>query len=272
MFFTNLFLNIRLWFHIKIFKSVFLKNNRKERKIGWSLTFKDYFRTLNRSIWRTDTYYGSRYHPGSIENKGEAPKVYYDDDSFKMYNSKLALLCERKSTIVHHKNYGKYSIPYKVGQLDSSNYFKQKYGYFELRCKMPNAPAHWPAFWLASIYDWPPEIDIFESYTTKNGFNSISTNVHWSDFFDDRKMKPKKHTVLPINKGFHLYACEWNKNYIKFYYDNLLIRKEKTPENYYWPMHIIINQSVENKYVDLLLNESFPTEFILDYVRAYKKN
>jgi Beta-glucanase/Beta-glucan synthetase len=49
----------------------------------------------------------------------------------------------------------------------TSKIFKQQYGYFEIRSKMPNSTGTWPAFWLTGTQSWPPEIDIYEWYGGK---------------------------------------------------------------------------------------------------------
>ena len=41
-----------------------------------------------------------------------------------------------------------------------------RYGWFEAKIKLPKGKNLWPAFWMWAWDSWPPEIDIFEGYTT----------------------------------------------------------------------------------------------------------
>jgi hypothetical protein len=217
--------------------------------------------------------------PSNITEKNTAPDMYYADDAFDFENSIMKQKVEKIPTEIHYvdwdgRDWGKYTIPYRIGQIDSSKSFEQKYGYFEIRSKITDQPGHWPAFWLASIYAWPPEIDIYEIYTgKKNGLNNFESNFHWNPSYEKR-MKVKGHKVLDVSKNFHIYAVEWNEKGFKIYYNNLLVRVFSDPKAikfFEHPMHIIINNGVDSRSGRGLENVNFPTYHEVDYVRAYKK-
>jgi beta-glucanase (GH16 family) len=280
-FFTNTFLDIRLWYFINFKTQKFINVNNQIEKEGWELTFNDEFDKgdLDREKWRTDAYYGLRFHPSNITEKNIAPDMYYADDAFDFENSIMKQKVEKTPIEIHYvdwdgRDWGNYTIPYRIGQIDSSKSFEQKYGYFEIRSKITDQPGHWPAFWLASTYAWPPEIDIYEIYTgKKNGLNNFESNFHWNPSYKKR-MKVKGHKVLDVSKNFHVYAVEWDEKGFKIYYNNLLVRVFSNPKAikfFEHPMHIIINNGVDSR-EDRKLNESkFPTYHEVDYVRAYKK-
>lgn len=280
-FLINLFLDIRLWFYIT-FKSSIFKNviNNTDKK-GWMLTFNDEFNEgkVNKKKWRTDSYYGMRYHPGNIVNKGESPDMYYGDNCFEFTKSTMKQIANNKPITVNYvdwdgKDWGKYTIPYRTGHLDSSNSFEQKYGYFEIRSKITDQPGHWPAFWLASKYAWPPEIDVYEIYTgKKGGIKSFESNFHWLPS-ENKKMKVKSHKVLNVSEDFHVYAVDWSEKGFKIYYDNLLVRVFSNPEAikfFEHPMHIIVNNGIDTGEDRGLECANFPTYHEVDYIRAYKK-
>lgn len=257
--------------------------NNSINKKGWKLTFNDEFneKKLNKKKWRTDNYFGLRFHPGNIKEKNEAPIYYCGDNMFEFTDSTLKQKSEKKDTKINYidwdgTDYGSYTIPYKIGQIDSSKSFEQKYGYFEIRSKMTSEPGHWPAFWLASKYSWPPEIDIYEAYTGKkrNGLMKFDSNFHWLES-NKKKMKVSNHNVCNISNCFHIYAVEWNQKYFKIYYDNLLIRVFSNPkalEFFKYPMHIIIGNQIDPTEGRGLEDVNFPTYHEIDYIRVYKKD
>lgn len=271
IFFWNIWLRFTFWFKIK-FKGQKIKYYKRwdNKREGMKLTFEDDFKTdtLNRDIWRTDAYYGMRFHPGSIEEKGETPKEWLSDGCFEHAPNVIKLKAVKVNKRISYKG-EEYNIPYQVGQLDSSNYFMQTHGYFEIRSMMPSSPGMWPAFWLASIMSWPPEIDIYEIYTgKKNGTKTITNNVHWGTS-KKKKMSPKGFKAFDLSKHYFIYGCDWGEKTIKFYFQDELIRVMKTPKDLIHPMHIIINTAVD---VDNIEGAEFPNYHVVDYVRAYKRN
>jgi beta-glucanase (GH16 family) len=276
-FIINLYLRINLYFKIKLKKNYNVINCID--KENWDLTFNDEFNgvELDRSKWRTDAYYGYRYHYGSITN-GNAPVSYYADDLNLIEDNKLVQLAINVPKTIEHVdwngvNHGEWTIPYQVGQIDNSNIFKQQYGYFEIRSKISDQPGGWPAFWLASTFDWPPEIDVYEIYTgSKHGLRRFDSNFHWKNKKNKHKFKVGNHFVHSVSEDFHTYACEWTDKYFKIYYDNILVRIFSNPialKAFKYPMHIIINNAIHTEQGPE--NAIYPTKHIVDYVRAYKK-
>ena len=83
-------------------------------------------------------------------------------------------------------------------------------------------------------------------------------------------MKPVIHTAFDLSKRPYIHGCSWEKDYIKFYFQNQLVRVVKTPESYVYPMHLIVNNAVDPMYTDEITT---PNSFQVFYVRAYlKKN
>lgn len=281
-YFINFFLRIRLWCFMAFDSKRFVGVNNEQKKEGWKLTFQDEFnkQKLDKKKWRTDHYFGFRYHPGSIVNNNEAPIQYCGDNMFEFTESTIKQKAEKNPIKINHvgwdgTDYGSFTIPYRVGHLDSSKSFEQKYGYFEIRSKMPSEPGHWPAFWMASVHSWPPEIDIYEAYTGKKikGLVNFESNFHWGTP-ENKKMKVMGHNVNNISKDFHVYAVEWNEKCFKIYYDNILVRVFSNPEalkEFKHPMHIIIGNQIDYQENRKLEEAEFPTYHEVDYVRAYKK-
>lgn len=271
---VNLYLQIRLFVILKFNKKVDDSNILEYR-----LTFVDRFDkgTLDRSKWITKAYYGYRYHTGTIENDNNTPVVYFADNSFSFndYEGILKIITSDEPVKIKHidssgMNWGYFKIPYRTGQIDSNQYFKQKYGFFEIRSKLPDQIGQFPAFWLATTNAWPPEIDIYEVNTTK-GFHKLETTVHWGKT-PNNKRNTYTHRVKDVSKEFHRYALEWEENHMRFFYDRILIREITDKEilkEFEYRMHIIINGSV-------LANEKpekakYPNTYYVDYIKAYKR-
>lgn len=270
VFIWNILLAISIWYKIK-FKTHRIKSFRKwdNKREGWQLTFSDEFNDykLDRTKWRTDTYYNMRFHPGNIIDENRAPDFYYDDDSFTFSADAINIRAIDTPKKITYEG-KEFTIPYRVGQIDSSGYFMQTKGYFEIRARMPNSPSMWPQFWLASIMTWPLDINIYKIYTGGKGIiGKMQTSVKWA-IGNKTKYRPKGHMLFDLSQKYYTYGCEWTDKYLKFYFQDELIRVMKTPKSFIHPMHIVINSGI-----DLENKESaeFPNYYEVDYVRAYTK-
>jgi beta-glucanase (GH16 family) len=267
----NTYLKINIWYQMKFNRKKLYYFFRKSNQIqGWKLVFSEEFNSdrLNYNKWRTDAYYGLRFHPGSITEDRLPPLEYYSDDCIEFTGHSIKLKAIKSPVSIKYEN-EYWNIPYKIGQINSSVGFSQKHGYFEIKARMPSSKGMWPAFWLASTYSWPPEIDVFEVYTGgKNGYTSFKSNVHWINKKGNHKMDAVKHNVFDLSERPYTYGCEWDEDWIKFYFQGQLIRVVRTPDTFVHPMHLILNNSVDPNY----LNEiTFPNYYEIFYLRAYKK-
>lgn len=148
--------------------------------------------------------------------------------------------------------------PISVGLISSKQMFG--YGYFEIEAKLPIGDNLWPAFWMWAESGWPPEIDIFEAYTTKNkgyfnlGFNSlykIESNFHYKDIKTGKNAVcgAKKHFFgfKDPSKHFIKYGLKYTPDEISIFYNNKLVRsldKKLLPYFRDQKMNVIINNNV----------------------------
>lgn len=160
------------------------------------------------------------------------------------------------------------------------------YGRFEASMRLPLGKGLWPAFWMLSDNNnWPMtgEIDIMEyrgdlpkrTYSTLHYGSPWPNNQHDGDTYDHSQN---------LSDDFHVYAVEWEENELRFYFDNVLIKKEtKNPNTLNpassdnpWPwstkFYFILNLAVGGGFTgnpsaaDVQLTK--PT-FEVDYVRVY---
>lgn len=178
--------------------------------------------------WLTQERWGN-IHPDKTYNwyDPSAVEIRNDDLILKThYNPKEFTINDKKIT----SNYG-------VGLI--SNTTKFDYGYFEIEAKLPTGKNLWPAFWMWSFDSWPPEIDIFEAYSSIKkssyfkihldslfGFYNVQTNVHYKEKEKGKNIGGKTHWFGFKNpqKHFIKYGCLWEENQIVFYYNGKKVK------------------------------------------------
>lgn len=169
--------------------------------------------------------------------------------------------------------------------------YEQTYGYFEVRCILPEGAGQWAAFWMnssnmenvdGSSADGA-EIDIFESpYYHKTLFkNYISSNVYYDGYGED--MVGGKMGIYEANnpyEEYNTYGLEWNENEYIFYING----KETARTEFgvsHSPQYLILSVEVGGSNGtpdpsswagDMSKNDSLPSDFVVDYVRAYQYN
>jgi sialidase-1 len=134
---------------------------------------------------------------------------------------------------------GKYvDFDYTAGEIESQAEFF--YGRFEARLKLPSGKGLYPAFWTFGA-PWS-EIDIFEFSNVKKcdllGGNYdpdlnqkvIQTNIH-TEYGSYGHLQcgksvgikmPNDNDYVDFSKEFHVFAADFEKQYIKWYVDGIL--------------------------------------------------
>jgi hypothetical protein len=96
-------------------------------------------------------------------------------DPFKVKDGILSIVASRTPAVAETVLFNN---EYISGILTTQSRFSQKYGYFEMRAKIPVGVGVWPAFWmLADDGGWPPEVDIMEGRGQRPG--DIAMTTHW---------------------------------------------------------------------------------------------
>ncbi|WP_136481990.1 T9SS type A sorting domain-containing protein [Cognatitamlana onchidii] len=178
------------------------------------------------------------------------------------------------------------SRPITQACVMSETFFK--YGYMEVRAKIADAPVT-SAFWTTGYHS---EIDMVENYGKRpignpRGTNSIierkqRTNmINWDPDIpsNHRNWKVENDMGIRLAEDYHVYGFEWDKDYIRTYFDGNLLRSE-TRQNFesnnQWrhdhPQELWLDSEVFYWYgtpaeADLVT----PAEFKIDYVRIWQK-
>ncbi len=179
-------------------------------------------------------------------------------------------------------SYGMDTNPYTDGPTKPG--FEQLYGYFEIRCILPQGPGLNPAFWLMSdgMFDsgegltdggiTGAEIDVFETKTSKKDLlihkNAVYHTIHVDSYEEYHRSEMQGHFYAdhPREK-FNTYGFEWNKETYIFYINGVETARTDFGGVCQVPLYLIISLGVDTNIVD---NNNLPAEFVVDYVRVYQ--
>jgi beta-glucanase (GH16 family) len=192
-------------------------------------------------------------------------------DPFKVSDGILSIVASR--TPVELKPV-LFNNEYISGMLTSQGKFSQKYGYFELRSKIPVGTGVWPAFWLlADDGGWPPELDVMEGRGQRPG--DLVMTTHWRIPATGRIESCGFDFALPdAATEFHDYGVLWMQDRIIYYIDRKPVSDIKVPVGFDDPMYMIVNLAMGSKFfggVGFVDGESPVTvEFEIDRISVYQ--
>lgn len=223
--------------------------DNKMKKINWS-----------GYEWIPNERWGN-FHP----NK---PKWWYDPSAIEITDEWINLKTHLNPSTEHP------SAIIGAGLISCTERFK--WGTFEIEAKLPVGEHLWPAFWMWSWQGWPPEIDVFEGYSNNRGsyfkfrwnrpfaFWNIQTNLHKKD---KSVIGAKTHCFGFKNptENFIKYKVDWHPEYVKWYYNDRLVRtirnQEILDELNVCTMNVIINNGVRTN-----LSQGAPeSNFLIKY-------
>ena len=270
---------------------------------NWKLVWNDEFdgTTLDESKWGYRTYFW-----GTLSKTLSKEGVSLDGQS----NLHIALVKKGDDYYSAHLQTGSlsYDLPkdtegfWPMGQMEKPK-FMHKYGYYEIRCKLPKNEGWHAAFWLQApgIGSHPDprvcgvECDIMENYYLPSqgkilcgcGYNGYGKDCVFPGHF----RVPFEETA----DGWHTYAVHWAKDGYYFYMDGKFVGRQGPPEVPVSDVEQFILVSTEchgyhrlfpnelataghagqvdrrraNKPCLQLQNAVLPDEFIVDYVRVF---
>jgi beta-glucanase (GH16 family) len=168
---------------------------------------------------------------------------------------------------------------YTSGLLTSQYSFSQRYGYFEIRAKLPTGRGVWPAFWLLPTdKTWPPEIDILEAFgdTSSEGQGGRS-DIHYAIHSQDKKYSCEGwyDTKTDVTAGFHTYGADVEPDGVTYYFDGAPYAHCPPDTEPHKPMYLLLNLAIGSAQSWPTAPDSstvFPTSFLIDYVRAYQSS
>ena len=121
------------------------------------------------------------------------------------------------------------------GMIGTQGKFETKYGYFEIRAKLPKIKGPQSAFWLQSPnygqvlsdpYSSGMEIDIFEY--VKISPTKIHFTTHWDGYVAYHKEDYAGIEYPNIeDDNFHTFGLLWTKDTYEFYVEDILMHTKK---------------------------------------------
>jgi len=239
----------------------------------WHLTFSDEFdgSLLNR-CWKHSYIHGVR----TLKANGE--EQYYAEPGeiagFDPLHLKDGILYINAAPTPHAALNKADRQPYLSGMIMSDGCFAQKFGYFEIRTRVPEGRGLWPAFWLLPArHMWPPEIDIFEMFGAPNSRKEGGVGQVHTGTLDGRTKSVNAWHTVPVNQydSFHTYGLLWEPEKMTFYVDGQSIATQPVSEALKKKMYLIVNLALGGKWVESPdASTQFPAYMAVDYIRVWQ--
>lgn len=251
--------------------------------------------SLNEDNW---IYSGHKVHRNSEQQ-------YYVDDSKSgnvyVANGELII----KGDKLEKSQYG---YDYVSGSIETKGIKHFRYGYFEIKAKLPDGQGFWPAFWMMGQPSYLPsmqgnswwplcgEIDIMESIGAKENNNTLHGDLHWvnnlEEYFNWRKngfhdsdtyrasnfidTKPYVLDEGTFGSDYHVFGFAWSEKEMVWYIDGKsFMAIDVSGEEFEgfrkngW--YILLNLALGGSWCgDFDETTTFPAEFKIDYIRVYQ--
>lgn len=173
---------------------------------------------------------------------------------------------------------------YASGKIFTKGIADWRYGFFEVRAKLPCGRGIWPAIWMLASDDrkgWPAmgEIDIMEHVGWDNG--RVHGTVHTGAYNHVAQTQKGAHVVQnDVCETFHTYQLDWNEDRILIGMNGrayMRFENDKKGDPQTWPFgtpeYLILNVAVGGwggqKGVD---PKAFPAAMEVDWVRVWQRD
>ncbi|MGF1633218.1 MAG: family 16 glycosylhydrolase [Phycisphaerae bacterium] len=245
----------------------------------YHLSFSDEFNTLDLATsptdtgWGVDDYYGNKFV--GLDQQYYANPATDNYNPFSIDNGILKITAAPKPAnfnVSTGKNYVSGQLSTVRANPWGTNTggvgFSQKYGYFEVRAKMPSGSGFWPAFWLmpANGQNHIAEYDVVE--TLGKYENRTFQTVHWNNYANNQG---NIYTGINTTTGFNNYGMEWTPTELKWYVNGVHTFTQPNRSN--TPMHMLLNMAVGGWDSN---NPNASTDWTrsmeVDYVRVYSND
>jgi beta-glucanase (GH16 family) len=171
------------------------------------------------------------------------------------------------------------------GKIHTAGKIGFKYGFLEIRAKLPKGAGSWPALWLLgkNLNDgvaWPAcgEIDILEN-TGAHPFQ-IQGTIHGPDYSGENGLTGIIQAQSALSEDFNDYAISWNENSIEWFFNgvpyNKISKTDPALAGKEWPFdqefYLIINLAIGGWFAGEVDPALVQSEFQVDWIKYYSEN
>ena len=241
---------------------------------GYTLVWQDEFNSAGSSLPDTEKWWYEIAEPGWVNNELQTYIAGQKGDivTAEISDGTLKIRAIKDGDRVYS------------ARINTTDYWT--YGYFEARLKLPAGLGSWPAFWMMPVANdyganpWPDcgEIDIMEEVGVDA--NIVSSSIHCKAYNHViGTQKTQSRNIGTAESEFHVYACEWTEDYLRFYVDGeelMTFANEGTGRDV-WPFtyafYPILNLAWGGSWGGYAgVDESaLPVTMKVDYLRVFQK-
>jgi len=160
---------------------------------------------------------------------------------------------------------------YWSGMLSTRYSFSQRYGYVEVRARLPRGKGAFPAVWMVPASgQWPPELDGLEAGggDVHTVFQSVHTTAE-----TPRSTTKAVRLAFDYCAGWHTYGFAWSDREVVWYVDGVETARRRTPVDMNQPLYLVMNLAVGASWAAIGQPDAttpFPLTFDIAYVDVYR--
>ncbi len=240
----------------------------------WVKTFEDNFDGTAYDATKWNPYSGNYWDQ----------RVGFSKDNIILGGGFARLRIEKRAG--HHNDdpAGK-ATEFATGWLDTYGKWTQRYGYYEVRVKLPTAPSMFPAFWLMperGPASWPKyrrtdtkdggmEFDVFEGQSMWGPYRT-TFGMHWDAYGKFHKSAGTSfHYNLPDKDGFFTIGMLWTPGHVAVYSNGRLDGSWDSPRVGSVQSYIMFDMLPGGFEYDPLDPATLPADLVIDYVRVWQR-
>ncbi|MFW2383145.1 MAG: family 16 glycosylhydrolase [Acidimicrobiales bacterium] len=242
---------------------------------GYQLVWRDEFAggELDRSKWNVEH---------STFGDGGNTLHCYVPDAVEVGGGVLVLTGERRQMTCPNGS----TRAFTSGMVTGEGLATFRYGWFEVRARVPEGRGLWPAIWMSPNDDvygpWPAsgEIDLMEVRGDRP--RTARVNIHFLDVFDKRVQNPHDTTASPgsgFSEQFHTFGLRWEPHRMVFMIDGLEVHSIENwassvgpgdapfDQEFFFRLNLAIGGDYPGSPDD---GTPWPARFEIDWVRVFQ--